>query len=239
MASGDFEATRWSVVLRARADEESVARAALSDLCRMYWYPLYAFARRCGCDHYEAEDLTQDLFADLIRRQSLAGADPARGRFRSFLLGAMKHHMADERERSMAGKRGGGVPPIPFDAGEGESRYAAEPADPAPPDVFYDRHWAKELLQRTLKDLDAEYARQGKKEIFDVLHGDIAGTAPGGAGAEAARRLAVSEGHLRVLAHRLRRRFAELLRRQVADTVGAEADVDGELRHLMACLNGD
>lgn len=230
MPSGDFAATRWSLVLRARAGEESAARAALSDLCRMYWYPLYAFARRSGCGHHDAEDLTQGLFSDLIRRESLAAADPARGRFRSFLLGAMKHHLADERARDRAEKRGGGATPIPLDA--------AEPADAASPDAFYDRHWAKELLQRTLRELDAEYAAAGRKDIFDLLQEHIVGAVPSGTCVKAARRLAVSEGHLRVLVHRLRRRFAELLRRQVADTVGAEAEVDDELRHLIACVSG-
>jgi RNA polymerase sigma factor (sigma-70 family) len=238
MTSGDFAATRWSLVLRARVGEDPAARAALSDLCRLYWYPLYAFARRSGRCHHEAEDLTQGLFANLIRRESLAGADPARGRFRSFLLGAMKHHMADEHAKSMTEKRGGGGTLVPLDAAEGEARYASEPAAAAAPDTMYDCHWANEILQRTLRDLGAEYAAAGRQALFDELRAHIAGAMQPAECAEVARRLAVSEGHLRVLIHRLRRRFAERLRQQVADTVGAEADVDDELRHLIACVSG-
>ncbi|MCE9614726.1 MAG: sigma-70 family RNA polymerase sigma factor [Lentisphaerae bacterium] len=237
MPSGDFAVTRWSVVLRARDEEATVAHAALSDLCQAYWYPLYAFARRSGCAHHEAEDLTQGLFADLIRRDSLATANPNRGRFRSFLLGAMKHHMADMHTRRQAEKRGGGVPTMSLNADDGDARYAAEPADPAPPDVYFDHRWANVLLQRTLVILEAEYTQAGKQAVFDALRGHIIHT-PAGACEDAAGRLAINEGHVRVLAHRLRRRFAELLRQQVADTVGTATDVDDELRHLVACLAG-
>jgi DNA-directed RNA polymerase specialized sigma24 family protein len=238
MTAGDFAATRWSMVLRARGDEEPAARAAMSDLCRTYWYPLYAFARRSGRSHHEAEDLTQGLFASLIQRKSLAAADPARGRFRSFLLGAMKHHMADEHARDNALKRGGHAMLIPLDAGDGESRYAAEPADSSSPEAFYDHRWARELLQATIKELAAEYAAAGKERIFDALQGQLVGSAQEGAGSDAAVRLGVTDGHLRVLSHRLRLRFAGILRRRVADTVGAETDVDEELRHLIACVSG-
>jgi DNA-directed RNA polymerase specialized sigma24 family protein len=228
-----FEATRWSVVLRARDPEEAVARAALSELCRAYWYPLYGFARRRGCAHHEAEDLAQGLFADLIRRESLAGADPARGRFRSFLLGAMKHHMADAHAREAARKRGGGLTFVSLDDGDGEARYAAEAADGASADAYYDRRWALAVLQRAMAALEAEYVGAGKGAHFEALRPHLTGSAPE---ADVAARLGVEAGHLRVLTHRLRRRFAETLRRQVADTVAAEADVDDELRHLLACL---
>jgi RNA polymerase sigma-70 factor (ECF subfamily) len=232
-----FQGTRWSVVIRARDGDSRAAEAALSELCRTYWYPLYAFVRRCGHAHHEAEDLTQGFFLHLIGKNGLAHVDPAKGKFRSFLLASVKHFLSNERDRAQALKRGGGEAPAPIDTAGGEDRYRREPADDRTPEDAYERMWAMTLLNETLADLQREYRDKGKADVWETLQPFLGGGAgPGDSYAGAARALRTTEGNVKVLVHRFRRRFGELLRDRVAHTVPSEPDVDEEIRHLMSCF---
>jgi len=232
----DFATTHWSLVVAARSDEASQtgARKALEKLCRAYWYPLYVFVRHRGYSSDDAQDLTQSFFVRIIETGGLASADPERGRFRSYLLGAMKHFLANEWHRARAQKRGGGVTFLELDALEPEVRYALEPAQAADPDAGFDRAWAKESIARAMQKLRAEYQAGGKNELFEALKGSLTGDEP--ARSETAARLAMTAGAMKVAVHRLRRRYRELLRAEIAETVIDPADVDVEMRHLVAAL---
>ena len=230
-----FGATRWSVVLAARGDEPA-ARTALQILCENYWYPLYAFVRRQGHDPPDAQDLTQEFFARLLEKGWLESVSREKGRFRSFLLASMKHFLANERDRARALKRGGGRAPVPLDAKSAESRYAIEPADPMTPEKVFDRRWALTLLDQVLKRLRAELAAGGKAVLFEELKPALTGEPT--PYARVAEKLGMSEGAVKVAAHRLRRRYREMIRAEVAQTVGNEKDVDEELRDLMSALSG-
>jgi DNA-directed RNA polymerase specialized sigma24 family protein len=234
---GAFEGTRWSVVLRARAGGDTpAAEAALAELCQAYWYPLYAFVRRGGIPHHEAQDLTQGYFLHLIGRDGLATVDPAKGRFRSFLLASLKHFLAHERDRAQALKRGGGQAPLPIDVSDGESRYAIEPADERTPEAAYERLWAMAVLDAALADLQQEYGGRGKADVFAALQPFLGGADAADSYASAARALQATEGNVKVMVHRLRRRFGELLRARVAHTVPSESEIDEELHYLMSCF---
>ena len=241
MSSGDssapqsprFDTTRWSVVRAAGGPDSS---AALALLCRAYWYPLYAFVRRRGYSAHDAQDLTQGFFAQLLARNDLATVDRARGRFRSFLLGALKHYLANEWDRAQAQKRGGGVALISIDDAEAERRYQDEPAEQITAEQLYDRRWALTLLDQVLAKLSAEMSIAGKSAQFEALKFCLTGE-PGAAYTEIAERLGTTEGALKVAIHRLRDRYRALLRAEIAETVGSEADVDDELRQLFAALS--
>jgi len=235
-APAAFQGTRWSVVLGARDPDSRVAQKALAELCQMYWYPLYAFVRRSGHEHHEAEDLTQGFFQHLLGKNGLAHVDPARGRFRSFLLAALKHFLAHQRERAAAQKRGGGQPLESLDLSGAEERYAAPPASPATPEALYDRGWALTLLDAVLRELREEYGGKGKATLFDALQPHLTGADDGASYAETAARLNMTEGNVKISVHRLRRRLGLLLRSQVAQTVQSETDIDEEIRYLMACV---
>jgi RNA polymerase sigma-70 factor (ECF subfamily) len=224
------------MVMAARdSGDRERAAAALEALCRAYWYPLYAWARRSGQSAADAEDLTQGFFLQLLERGDFAGADAARGRLRSFLLGAMKHYMADAWDKSRALKRGGGAQLIAIDGLAAEERYRLEPSDPGAPDVLFERRWALTVLEQFIAALREEYAASGKSAVFDALSPWLSGTPGGGYGAAAAK-LGVSEGTARVAVHRLRKRYAEVMRREIARTVGSDDDVEDELRALLAAL---
>lgn len=227
-----FVTTRWSVVLSARAGDSPESSRALEDLCRAYWYPLYAHVRRLGHAPADAEDLTQAFFARLLEKRWLAAADQDRGRFRSFLLGSLKHFLANERDRARAQKRGGHVRIVPLDPASGESWLQHEPASTRTPDREFDRRWALALLETVLARLEQEYTAHGKAPLFHLLKGTL-GAAPA---ATPAAQLAMSEGAMRVAAHRLRRRYRDLLRDEIAQTVATPAEVEAELRHLLAAL---
>lgn len=225
--------TRWSVVLAAGAD----SRDALAALCESYWFPLYAFLRRSGHGPDEAEDLVQGFLTGLLERKDLARVDPARGRFRSFLLAALKNHVANERDRARAQKRGGGAVPLSLDARDAEARLALDPTDRRPSEKSFEREWALALLDRAMARLAAEQARVGKRELFEALRPQLSGadgeSAPQ---ADLARRLSVTENALRVALHRMRRRYGELVRDEIAQTVGDPADVEREMRDLFEAL---
>ena len=234
MPDGRFLTTRWSVVRNAgRASASS--SAALSELCEAYWYPLYAFVRRSGHGADEARDLTQGFFARLLEKREFEGADPERGRFRTFLLNGMKFHLANEREKARALKRGGGRAPLSIDHGQADSRYGLEATDELTPERLFERAWALALVDRVLDALGEEYAARGKGALFDALRSTLTGGA-GESRAELAERLDTTENALKVAIHRLRARFGERLRGEIADTVADEADIEDELRHLFDVL---
>jgi RNA polymerase sigma-70 factor (ECF subfamily) len=231
-----FRSTRWSLVQQAAHGADEDRAAALSDLCTAYWYPLYAFVRRRGHSPDEARDLTQAFFARVLERRGLAGADPERGRFRSYLLGAMKHFLANEWHRARAGKRGGDSVLLDLDALDPEARYALQPAPSADPDLEFDREWARQTTARALERLREESEARGKGRLFEVLEGTLTGEERDRR--EAASRLDMTEGAVKVAVHRLRRRYRELLRAEIAETVGDPAQVEVEMRHLVAVLRG-
>lgn len=233
-----FATTHWSVVLAAGHGTSPAAAAALESLCRTYWYPLYAYVRRAGHDAEEARDLTQEFFASLLGRNRLSFADPARGRFRTFLLTVMKHFLANEWKKQNRLKRGGGQPALSLDARAGEERFAAEPADPASPEVIYERQWVATLLERVLARLDEESAAAGRTALLEEVKASLWGEHREATQAEIAARLGMGESAFKVAAHRLRARFRELLRGEIAHTVSSPAEIDEELRHLAAVMSG-
>ncbi|HEX7086805.1 MAG TPA: sigma-70 family RNA polymerase sigma factor [Vicinamibacterales bacterium] len=234
--SGRFATTRWSLVCAA-GREDAQARAALAALCETYWYPLYAFLRRRGCSREEAEDVTQAFFARLLERGWVRSADRDRGRFRTFLLTALSRFLAKERDKLRAEKRGGGRVRLSLDFDAGETRYKLEPADEQTPDRLFERRWALTVLDRALARLEEEHgddpARAAKFAALKPLMTAADAASPY---AEVAATLGMTEGAVKVAVHRLRKRYKELLRDEVAQTVGAPAAVEQELSDLRAAL---
>lgn len=235
--SARFATTRWSMVVAAGERETPEGRAALESLCRSCWVPLYAFARRGGARPEEAADLVQGFFADLLERSAIRQADPERGRFRTFLLAAFRHFASKERERERALKRGGGATILPLDFAAGESLYLAEPADDRTPERIYERRWALSLLDRVMGELRASYDGE-RAAVFEALRPFLAGEDPGGTLAQIGDRIGMTEGAAKVALHRMRRRYRDLLRAAIAETVADPSEVDGEIRHLLASLAG-
>ena len=235
---GIFSTTHWSIVLAAGRKDSPCAAAALEQLCRAYWYPLYAYVRRRGYGREDAQDGIQSFFARLLERDLLSRATPQRGRFRSFLLKALQHFLADEHDRAVARKRGAGRPLISLDALEPEARYALEADDGNSPDMLFERRWATTVLEQAWARLEAEYAAKGKADLFRELRrfNSAQESAPGYA--EAARALDLSENTLKSLVHRMRQRYQALLRAEIAHTVAEPAEVDEEIRHLLRVLAG-
>jgi RNA polymerase sigma-70 factor (ECF subfamily) len=233
-----FATTHWSVVLAAGADAGHVGRDALEQLCRAYWPPIYAYARRTGLSPEDARDLTQGFFARLIEMGSLSRADPERGRFRSFLLGAFKHFLAHERDRVQALKRGGGVHWVRADPGTDGSD-SATPVDLRTPDRVYDERWAAALLERVLGRLRQEFTASGRAELFDPFKDFLVGQPVEGGYTGVASRLGMTEGAAKMTVTRLRDRYRRLLRAEVAHTLVNADDVDDELRQLLAILRGE
>ncbi len=232
---GRFLTTRWSLVLAAGDRGHPDGAAALATLCERYWYPVYVFARRRGRDADEAQDLVQGFFSHLLERGTLGSADPDRGRFRSFLLGAFKYYLSDVAVRAAAQKRGGGVSLQSLDLDDAESRYRLEADPAASPDRLFARRWALELLAHARRRLDAELAAASNPERSRRLARFL--TSSGGARyREVAAELGMTESAVKVAVHRLRRRFGALLREEVAETVEDEARIDDELRFLLSCL---
>ncbi|MBI4324111.1 MAG: sigma-70 family RNA polymerase sigma factor [Chloroflexi bacterium] len=232
---GGFRTTRWSVVLEARHSPDD-ASTALETLCRTYWYPLYAFVRRAGHDPHSAQDLTQEFFARFLAKNYLSDVSPEKGKFRSFLLAALKHFLADEWDKAQTAKRGGGQPLLSLDDATAEARYRLEPSHDLTPDKIFDRRWALTLLEQVLTRLEAEFVDDGKKEMFEELQVFLLGKQSAAPYAQAASRLGMTEGAVKVAAHRLRRRYRELLRLEIAHTVESAGEIEGELRDLLAAL---
>ena len=224
------------MVLSAGHSDTTHARAALEKLCRAYWYPLYAYVRRRGYSPDDAQDLTQEFFARLLKGNWLERADRQRGKFRSFLLASINHFLADEWDKARAQKRGGGVPAVPLQLDAAETRYGHEPADTSTPEQNFERRWALALLEEVLRQLAAEYEREGRKELFAELNPCLVGERAAQPYAEIAARLGVSENTVKSTVHRLRQRYRQLLREEIAHTVFGPAEVEEELRHLFAVL---
>jgi RNA polymerase sigma-70 factor (ECF subfamily) len=231
-----FATTRWSLVVSAGSDSSPEGRAALESLCAAYWYPLYAFARRGGEEAHGAQDLVQGFFAELLEKDWLRQADRSRGRFRTFLLAAFRHHASHEREKARALKRGGGRAPLPLDFEDGEGRYLREPVDDRTPERLYERRWALTLLDAALARLREDHERAGRIDLFDALRGTLAAGGPEAPWAEVGARLGMSEGAVKVAAHRLRKRYREVLRQAIAETVADPSEVDDEIRTLLGAL---
>ena len=229
-----FVTTHWSVVLAAGHGDTPHARDALGRLFQTYWYPLYAYVRRCGYSPEDAQDLTQGFFAHLLQHNRLGSADQQKGRFRSFLLAALKHFLADERDRLHAQKRGGGLPTIPLQLDSAETRYGLEPADDSTPEQSFEKQWAVALLDDILNRLRVEYERDGKADLFAALHPCLVGDRTAQPYADLTRRLGLSESAVKSTVHRLRQRYRRLLREAIALTVASPDEVDDELKHLFA-----
>jgi RNA polymerase sigma-70 factor (ECF subfamily) len=233
-----FTTTHWSVVLAAGHSAHPDAQEALEGLCRAYWYPLYAYIRRRGQSPEEAQDLTQEFFARFLEKKYLRRADPTRGQFRAFLLTALKHFLANEWKKAHRQKRGSGLPVLSIDAAVAEQRYAAEPVEETNPETIYERRWAATLLDGVLRMLQQEWIAAGKDGLFEDLKSSLWGGSCPTSYAEIARRRGSTETAIKMAAYRLRQRYRELLRAAIANTVSCPAEVDGELRHLIAVISG-
>jgi DNA-directed RNA polymerase specialized sigma24 family protein len=232
-AAGDiFATTHWTVVLAAGRRSTPQSNRALEELCRNYWYPLYAYVRRHGHSKEDAEDLTQGFFASFLKRNYLEGVSSEKGRFRAFLLGSLKHFLANEHDRAGRQKRGGGVAPLSLDWQDADTRYQIDPADRLAPDKLYDRAWAVTLLEQVIARLRAECAAEGRAALFDQLKPFLMVGKSDIPYADAAARLGLNEGAARVAVHRLRKRYRELLRAEIAQTLTDPADLDEEMRAL-------
>jgi DNA-directed RNA polymerase specialized sigma24 family protein len=261
-----FAATRWTLVLAAGGEDAPRAAEAMAELCRIYWYPLYAYIRHRGHPSHESEDLTQEFFVLLLGSEkgtgseketgtfspkgpqgapqkrclspfpSLAGVDRRNGKFRSFLLAALKHFLANQWDRTQAQKRGGGQAVLSLDALSAEGRYRREPAHNLTPERLFERQWALTVLERVLARLQSEHEAGGKAALFQTLKPFLTSGRPAATYAEAAAALQMSAGAVKVAIHRLRRRYRQLLKEEIAHTVAKPEEIDDEIRYLMACL---
>jgi RNA polymerase sigma factor (sigma-70 family) len=234
---GSFVTTRWSVVLRACQDESLHGMDALEELCRAYWYPLYAHVRGRGYGEADAQDLVQGFFAHLLERGTLGRVAPEKGRFRSFLLGALNYFLANERERTTAQKRGGGREVISFDAQDAGTRYELEPVNQLDPARLFERRWALALLDRVLARLEAEFRRADKQALFEALRPLLVEGESDLTYREIGLRLGLTEEAVKKTAQRLRRRYQELFRDEVADTLADPGDLEDEVRHLCSVMS--
>jgi len=234
-----FRTTHWSVVLAAREPNAPQAAAALAGLCHTYWYPLYAFVRRKGHSPHDAQDLTQSFFARLLEKNYLAQADRERGRFRTYLLAALTHFLADEWDKARRLKRGGGREMISFDAASAEERYRLEPSDQIDAAKLYERRWVTTLFDKVLARLEEEFRDSGKGELFEGLKSSLLADGSASSYAQLGARLGLKEDAVKQAAHRMRRRYRELFREEIAQTVAGPGEVEDELKHLFAVLSGE
>jgi RNA polymerase sigma-70 factor (ECF subfamily) len=232
-----FVTTHWSIVLCAQNEDSPASAEALAKLCSTYWFPLYAFVRRQGRSPHDAQDLTQEFFARLLQKDYLKSAAREKGRFRTFLLLALKRFLANDWDRQHAEKRGGFVPIVSIDQELAESRFASEPAHSLQPDVLFDRQWATTLLERTMKRLHEEYVNSGRTRLFELLRGALARDESSLPYAQIAGQLNLSEAAVKMAVQRLRARYREILRAEIADTVSSPDEVEEEIRHLFAAFN--
>ena len=232
--TGKFNTTHWSVVLRAGTGTDSPATSALEKLCATYWYPLYAYVRRQGRGPEEAQDLTQAFFAQLLARGSLGTVSREKGRFRSFLLAAMNHFLADEWDRAHRQKRGGDAQVIPLDALKAEERYRFEPVDRLDAARLFDRRWAMTVLEQAISRLEAEF--KDRPKLFVELHSFLVGEGDGRTCADAAANLGMTDMAVRATISRMRKRCRELVREEISQTLASISDVEEEYRDLLAAL---
>jgi RNA polymerase sigma-70 factor (ECF subfamily) len=234
--TAEFTTTHWSVVVDAGRGDSPEASLALDRLCRTYWYPIYVFVRRKGYGPEEAEDLTQEFFARLIRQRDLQAVRREKGRFRSYLLVSLKHFLINEWKRGQTQKRGGGQTMVPLDLTLAENLYSSEAADPRTPEHAFDQRWAVTLLETVLRRLEAEYAASGRASLFSRLRCQLPGESSSQSQEAIGIELGLSEGAVKQSVHRLRRRCRELLREEISQTLATRADVEDEFRHLIALL---
>jgi RNA polymerase sigma factor (sigma-70 family) len=232
--SSQFPTTRWTLVVAASDPQRKDAHSALVSLCENYWYPLYVYLRRRGYPPDQAQDLTQEFFIRVLEGRYLDRADPEKGRFRSFMLTSLKFFAADEQDRQRSHKRGGGMV-VPIEFSSGEERYQREPGHDETPERIFERRWALSVLERVLQKLRDEFVHHGRPEHFERLKGFLLGQSEAPYAA-LAREMNSSEGALKVAIHRLRKRYRELFRQEIADTVADPAEVEPELRYLAAVL---
>jgi len=238
MSSGPdykFATTRWTLVMAAGATAPG-SREALSRLCELYWQPLYGYARRRGQSVEQAQDLTQAFFARFLEKHDVRAADKQRGRFRSFLLSAFKHFMANEYDRERAKKRGGGHATLPLEFGEAEARYVAEPADTITPEDLFERQWASQVIERAMDALRADLLESRKGDLYTRLRGFLIGDKDQNY-ADVARAMGQTEGAVKVTVHRLRRRLRDFLRAEIAATVSDDSEIEDEIRYLIRIVS--
>jgi RNA polymerase sigma-70 factor (ECF subfamily) len=231
-----FVTTHWSVVRQAGQAGSPAGIEALEQLCQLYWYPLYVFVRRKGHSAEDAQDLTQEFLARFLERQYVALADQSRGKFRTFLLRSMEHFLINEWTKARTAKRGGMQQVISWDEMEAEKRYQAEPAIDSAPDKIFEKRWAMSLLETALARLQGEFSAPEKREMFEALKGCVWGEEAAASYQEIAAQLRMAEGAVKGAVHRLRQRYRELLRAEVALTVATSSEVDEELRYLATVL---
>jgi len=233
----DFMTTHWSVVLLAGQEGSPEAASALETLCRTYWYPLYAYARRQGHSPPDGQDLTQQFFAVFLEKKYFGLANPDRGRFRCFLLASFKHFLANEYHRSRAAKHGGRCTFVSWDEANAEAHYRNEPACETSPDKLFEQTWALTLLAKVMKDLQKEYVRAGKGRFFDALQVFLSGEKSEATYKEIGEGLQMGESAVKMAVSRLRQRYGAMLRSEIAHTVAGPASVEDELRDLLGALS--
>jgi RNA polymerase sigma factor (sigma-70 family) len=236
--AASFHTTRWTIVMRAAQNQTLGGHSALTELCRLYWYPLYMFARRRGHSPDDAQDLTQGFFLHLLQQRALAGVDRLKGKFRSFLLASFQNHLSDQADHSRRLKRGGDQEFVHLDAEGAEERYRLEPVESLTAEKMFDARWAMTLLAEALSRLRQEYANEGKTSNFEELKVFLD---PVNSGAppsyeETANRLGLSTGGVKTLIHRMRKRYTALLREEVGRTVSDPAEIDEEIHALCEAL---
>lgn len=233
-----FGQTQWSIVLAAAYKKDvALAEQSLEKLCRVYWLPLYTYIRRQGESPHDAQDLTQEFFARLVEKNFLGSVDQTKGRFRSFLLASLKHFLSNQRERARAQKRGGGQTPLSLDFSDAETSLGFQPADEQTPEKAFEKRWALTLLEQTLARLRKEYYDRGRQEIFEQLKTTLTEGRGGVAYAELSARLGISKASVKMAVHRLRQRYREVLRAEIAETVAHESEVEDELRQVFRALS--
>ena len=233
-----FATTHWSVVLSAQDKDSKQSAVALEKLCGAYWFPLYAFVRRQGRSPHDAQDLTQEFFARLLEKEFLKAAAQEKGKFRTFLLVALKRFLANEWDKQRAQKRGGRVQIVSIDEELAESRFAAEPANNLQPDLIFDRQWAVTLLDRTMTNLQTEYVASGRAKLFELLRGCLGREESALPYATIAAQLNLTEAAVKMAVQRLCARYREILRAEIADTVATPAEIEEEIRHLFSTFGG-
>jgi RNA polymerase sigma-70 factor (ECF subfamily) len=233
---GRFATTHWSLIVAARDGDAPQAEQALAALCRAYWYPLYAYIRHQGHPADQAQDLTQEFFARFLEKDFLGVVDPGKGTFRSFLLAACRHFLANERDRQRAQKRGGGHAPLSLNLDDAEARFGREPGHSLTGEKLFERRWALALLEEVLTRLREEYASRDKEALFERLRSFLIGERQPGGHAAAAEELGLTEGAVKVAVHRLRQRYRELLREEIGRTVHDSDAIDDEIRALFAAV---
>ncbi|HUR47513.1 MAG TPA: sigma-70 family RNA polymerase sigma factor [Candidatus Saccharimonadales bacterium] len=235
--SARFATTHWSDVCAAGQPGTIRAQAALEKLCATYWYPVYAFIRRQGRNSHDAQDLTQEFFARLLEKNTFAVADRSRGKFRSFLLTALKNFLCKEHERGMALKRGGGKTIVPLDSVIAEQRFTQDSASVQAADTLFERRWALTLLEKVLAELHAEYSAAGKTALFQALKSALMGERESAPYAAIAAQFDMTEGAIKTIVHRMRGRYRALLHAEIANTVATPSEVEEELRYLFSVVS--